>query len=651
MTGSLKYRPDIDGLRAIAVTSVVLFHAGLPFVGGGFVGVDVFFVISGYLITTIIHRESRDGRFTVLAFYERRIRRIFPALFAMLLIVSLVSTFLLMPTDYKEYGESVTATALFSSNFFFWHKSGYFDAAAELKPLLHTWSLAVEEQYYVVFPVLMALLIRHVSKWRLLLSLLALSSFIYAIFEVNHNISLAFYSPLSRAWELLIGAMVAVDVVPSIKRQGVRECVAVLGVVLIFIAIFGYSADTKFPGLAALPPCLGATLLIYANNGHPTFVGRALSVKPMIWCGLISFSLYLWHWPLLVFVKYVLMRPLRLEEMLLLLLASFALGWLSWRFVERPFRHSRAGRARLFTGAAIIMGSAMVFGAAVYALNGAPTRLPASVRHFAAAAADVNPDRATCDRQSLSRIKSGQVCVLGNMKAPHPTFALLGDSFGDALMPAVEQAAMLHGQKGLMLTYSGCIPLVGLDQGNPACREFFTAVLDEIKRRPSITRVILVGRWSSIVLGTRFGSFSQDLFVTDASSPGKSFAENANAFSRSMARTARAFSPRKLYVVAYLPEQAVDVPRAAALRRWFGPVPEFGVARNIYDQRQALVHKILEPQSHAYGYTILDGGSMLCGSQKCPAIRGTDVLYADDNHVSRTGALATASIFAPVFSR
>jgi hypothetical protein len=496
----------------------------------------------------------------------------------------------------------------------------------------------------------MAFLIRKVPKWRSVLSLMAISSFIYAVFEVNHNISLAFYSPLSRAWELLIGAMVAVDAFPAIKRQSIREGLALIGLCLILVAIFVFSTETLFPGLAALLPCLGATLLIYANNGHRTLVGRALSMKPMIWCGLISFSLYLWHWPLLVFARYILMRPLRTEEMLLLIVASFVMAWLSWRFVERPFRHSDATRAGLFTVATLIMGIATVFGATVYVLKGVPARLPVPVRQFAAAADDVNPDRAACDRQSLSLVRSSQVCMLGNMRAPAPTFALLGDSFGDALMPGVAHMAELHGQKGLMLTYSGCIPLVGLNQGNPACQDFLTAALGEIKRHNSIKRVILVGRWSSVVLGTRFGAFNEDLYVTDALSARTSSAENANVFSRSMARTVQALAPRELYVVAYLPEQAVDVPRAAALRRWFGPVPEFGVARSVYDMRQARVRSILEPQSRAYGYRVLDGGSLLCGPQRCPAIKGTEVLYADDNHVSRTGALATAAILTPAFT-
>ncbi|HYE52312.1 MAG TPA: acyltransferase family protein [Azospirillaceae bacterium] len=367
----MTYRPDVDGLRAVAVLSVLLFHAGIAGFGGGFVGVDVFFVISGYLITGIIAGEIRQGTFSIAGFYERRIRRIFPALFAVVAFVAVAAAFLFMSTEFRDVGQSVVAATLFVSNLLFWWETDYFDGSAELKPLLHTWSLSVEEQFYIVFPLFLAAVHRWAGgRFTAAVLPVALGSFALALWGMGVDASATFYQAPTRAWELLIGSLLALGAVPALRGRGAREAAGVLGLALVAWPVLGYSAETPFPGLAALPPCLGAALLIHAGQGDAAtrpLATRLLSARPMVAVGLISFSLYLWHWPLLVFARYLAMRELTALETAGIVALTFAAAWASWRWVEQPFRHRTPilTRPRLFAGATAVMASATAAGVAI----------------------------------------------------------------------------------------------------------------------------------------------------------------------------------------------------------------------------------------------------------------------------------------------
>ncbi len=391
----MEYRRDIDGLRALAVVPVVLFHAGVPGFSGGFVGVDVFFVISGYLITLLIAREITEGSFTIAGFYERRVRRIIPALFAVLLVSTVLATRLFLPDQLRDFSKSLVATVLFSSNVFFWREAGYFAAPAAEKPLLHTWSLAVEEQFYIAFPI--ALLIIHKwlgQRWVAWLAPAALASFALSVWGVIHAPGATFYLAPTRAWELLIGALLALGAIPRPKRRYAIELGAIVGLALIAWAVFGLSRETPFPGLNALYPCVGAALLLHA--GEASFAGlrdRACwRHRPLVAIGLISYSLYLWHWPLLVFAQYVRVFELTLAERLVVVCIAGLAAALSWRFVERPFR-SRSGsitRKQLATATAMCAAILVGAGFANYVLSSRSTRLPAEVARIASYAEFAN---------------------------------------------------------------------------------------------------------------------------------------------------------------------------------------------------------------------------------------------------------------------
>ena len=353
----MKYRAEIDGLRAIAVVPIILFHAGFEYFSGGFVGVDVFFVISGYLITTIILSEKEQGSFSLVNFYERRFRRILPALFTVMLVSLIFSLLWLMPSYMEDFSQSLMAVSTFSSNILFWHESGYWEISNELKPLLHTWSLAVEEQYYVLYP-LFLMQIWHFRKDWILGSFIVIAAISLAIAQwgaYNKPIP-TFYLLPTRAWELSIGAGIAYyflyrkqTVRTLLSHKSVNEALGLLGLLMISYAVYVFDKGTPFPSLYALVPTVGTGLIILFSSSQ-TMVGRLLSIKPLVAVGLISYGAYLWHWPLLVFARHLsLTEPSELTFAILALL-TFPLAYLSWRYIEKPFRtKSIFSRKAIFT--------------------------------------------------------------------------------------------------------------------------------------------------------------------------------------------------------------------------------------------------------------------------------------------------------------
>lgn len=343
---AMQYRREIDGLRAIAVLAVVLFHAGVEEFSGGFIGVDVFFVISGYLITSIIISEKVAGTFSFVGFYERRARRILPALFFVIVAIIPVAWLWLLPTDMKDFAQSVAFVSFFSSNMLFWQESGYFDTAVELKPLLHTWSLAVEEQYYLIFPLLLLALLRIGRTWAIIiLALACVASFVAAQIGSLLDPVKAFYLLPTRAWELLIGALISLQCFgrkmvwmhSEIATKAINEGASLIGLGLIASGVFIFDQTTPFPGIYALLPTVGAALIILCATSE-TLVGWLLGRRLLVGIGLISYSFYLWHQPLFALARY--WKPgVKWYELLLLAGLAGLLAYLSWRYVERPFRN------------------------------------------------------------------------------------------------------------------------------------------------------------------------------------------------------------------------------------------------------------------------------------------------------------------------
>ncbi len=366
---NVSYRPEIDGLRALAVIPVVLFHAGLAAAGGGYVGVDVFFVISGYLITGIIVREHERSRFSLMSFYERRVRRILPALVVVVVATLPVAGALMVPFQLKDMSQSIVATLLFASNFFFWSKSGYFEADAEQMPLLHTWSLAIEEQFYVVFPLVLALLVRWRTRTQVRV-LLVLCLFSLGAAEIGWREApqANFFLPFGRAWELMAGALCAIAL--RARPPKPSRVAGAVGVGIILLAVVGLRPGTPYPSLWTLVPCVGTVLIILFCN-HETGAGRVLAFAPLRGMGLLSYSAYLWHVPLLAFLRIKYFGHPPTWSLSAAVIATFGFAYLSWRFVEQPFRiRDRVPNRQLVSAALASVAALMAIGLAGHVTDG-----------------------------------------------------------------------------------------------------------------------------------------------------------------------------------------------------------------------------------------------------------------------------------------
>ncbi len=382
-----RYRPDIDGLRAVAVVGVVLFHAGVPGFGGGFAGVDVFFVISGYLITQLILRDQDRGFAYIIAFYERRARRIIPALYALFALTLIGALLLFPPYDLADFSQSLAAASIFLSNVWFWKQEGYFTLAAHSQPLLHLWSLSVEEQFYVVYPLVTLAVLRFAPRtFSGVLAAIFLISLAASQIVIDRADHPAFYLAHLRAWELALGALLARSPLIASVPQAFREAMSGLGLLAIVCTFAFFSAGTAFPGVNALLPTTGAAAYLFANTGTSTLTGRVLSVPPVRYVGLISYSLYLCHWPLLVFLGAIRLGAQSNLETAAAIALSFAIAALSLKFIETPFRkkHGTPSGRRFFRAA--IAGAALFLsaGLAIDFSNGLPQRMPDSVRRMAA---------------------------------------------------------------------------------------------------------------------------------------------------------------------------------------------------------------------------------------------------------------------------
>ncbi len=510
MEATFFYRPEVDGLRALAVLAVVFYHAHLGF-PGGYVGVDLFFVISGYLITSLLLRDLERGRFSLVDFWERRVRRILPALSVSVLASVALGALWLVPVDFEGLGRSVMAQALMAANLYFSRTSGYFDGISEEKPLLHTWSLAVEEQFYLLFPLLLwgvyrfAVLRRGVALV-VLLGVLAAGSLGWAVVEMGRDhLDAAFYLLPARAWELLFGSLVALwPPCWSTARRSVREGVAWTGVGLMVAPFFLYTRETAFPGWTAIPPCLGAALFIWSNGRGaasapiPTTPGRLLAWRGAVGIGLISYSLYLWHWPVLVYAHYALLSKgsLPLAWRWGLVALSLLLAYLSWRWVETPFRTRRwcASRRAIFTYGGVATALALIAGGAAHWSGGWPERLPPTARLNDEAARDRTP-RVKLYREDL---EADRLFAFGATQEASPALLLWGDSHAQHLLAGLDLFAKERGIRGEAAIHPGTPPLVdaaflrsGLKERTPA---FSEAVLAYVARH-KIPNVLLAAYW------------------------------------------------------------------------------------------------------------------------------------------------------------
>ena len=510
----VKYRPDIDGLRCVAVLSVLAFHLSPARMPGGFVGVDVFFVISGYLISAIMFSEIATSRFSVLAFYERRARRIFPALFGMLIGSSIVLSFFLLPNELVNYAKSAIAATLSSSNFYFWQHSGYFDSPTS-NPLLHTWSLGIEEQFYILFPLFLVVTRRFFpQRLKLAVVVLFVASLGASEVTLHYNATTAFYMPYSRAWELLLGTIISLGFFPRFRMGLTRNAVTLVGIGMVGYSCFRYGPHTPFPGLAALIPCIGSALIIGAGESGSSLVGKVLSWRPIVFVGLISYSLYLWHWPIIVLnslglsvnishvvpQRWTFLLLSQTSNKLIQLLVSFGLAVLSWRFVERPFRSypRRIERRPLFAFSAAVVVVLVVSLCAVIYARGFQGRLPGRAVQVASFLSP--PGASTLGQLGDCVITEGnQATVFDDSHCLQTTpgkenYLLLGDSHAGSLWEGLKTS--LPGANVALAAVWGCRPSIHSEDG-PLCKQMMDFIFQEYLPSHAIQALLLEARWYS----------------------------------------------------------------------------------------------------------------------------------------------------------
>jgi peptidoglycan/LPS O-acetylase OafA/YrhL len=510
-TSNHSYRPEIDGLRAVAVLAVVLFHAKLA-LPGGFIGVDVFFVISGFLITSIILRDLESGSFRLSRFWERRCRRLLPAYFACATGVLIAGWWLLLPADLVEFSKTLLAQTVSASNIYFWRSLHYFHDVSEEQPFLHMWSLSVEEQFYLVLSlIILGCTWLKPSTQKAALVVVTLVTFAvsfvlgaYAAFERPNT---AFFLLPTRAWEMACGAVLAVA--PRwfvVKNRSLREAISALGLIAIVVPTFLYSDLTPFPGLAAAPPCFGTLAVIAVNSplagSDPalTAVGRLLSVGVLKFVGAISYSLYLWHWPVMALSSYLTCGDISLKWQWGNVAASLFLGTLSWWLVEQPFRERRlcATPRAMFVFSGLGLCTAAILGAAIVRTDGAPERFP----QMSELKSQLVPAMFNHEQVTLEDVVAGRLQVIGVKGPDAPVAALLwGDSHAADSARGFDAFFEKRGQKAVVATYAATAPLVeGFRRSpfglNERTSDYAREVVKHVKAN-RIRQVFLIGEWET----------------------------------------------------------------------------------------------------------------------------------------------------------
>jgi len=505
--GAISYLPFIDGLRAIAILAVVTYHANPGLLPGGFAGVDIFFVISGFLITRLINREIREKTFSLPRFLLRRARRLLPAAIVCFALTSLISYFVLLPVDFQNFGRSMESTILMYSNLFYYRLSGYFSPRVFEIPLLHTWSLAVEDQFYITWPVILMLImprLLHRSVLAIVTGILALSLTI-AVKKTGADPEWAFFMLPSRAWELLLGCLLGLFyAVPTRVWPPIFAKIAgYSGLAVVALSLALLDATSPMPGLAAVPICLGVAALIASSLQHETFVRRALSSQMLVFVGRISYSLYLFHWPLLALATYRLERSLSPMEAIAVVAGSFAIAVVSWTYIERPFRGER-GRAwptdRKFILAGAAAAGALVFvGNAIKDHDGWPWRYDGGVGKLLSQMSSSNPRRKYCDGAE-NVFANDEYCNVGRRKGRSYDVALFGDSMANQWAPLLETASQRNGWAARQVTHGGCAFFPGVDLPVKdvklrECAEYLKQALRFIDANPGLKLAIVSAYW------------------------------------------------------------------------------------------------------------------------------------------------------------
>lgn len=648
------YRSDIDGLRAIAVLGVLLFHIRSSLMPGGYLGVDVFFVISGYLITGIIERGRERGTFSFADFYERRIRRIIPALYVMMAVTIIPAALKMWPVEFESFGKSLKYVAISMGNFEFLDSvEDYFNEGSDLVPLLHTWSLAVEEQFYFLFPILLLGLGRFVKSGKARIGILGgmlIVSLAGCLWRGAEAPMSAFFLLPYRAWELLAGAMLAI-LMPSLpkalKSGGTAEVLGWAGVALIGAAFWIFEGNESIHGVPGIFACVGAVLLILSGEGGMTTVAKILSNRLLVGIGVISYSLYLWHWPVIVFSGEV--GGMDLATGVVVFVLSLVLGWASWRWIERPFRAQKPGqRTGVFVVWAVLTLGFVLGSNYIRKNDGFPGRFDEEVVHFLKYAEKVGGVR-TKDHYDVEKAP-----VFGSAGAGEQKVAVWGDSHAEALVPGIEAAAIESGAIFRTYLLDGQPPVSGVSQvqNRVADRAAYNErVFQALLKNNEIETVILAARWSNPIHGRNEekGALSVDFYQKDFQDEEQKRRYYVSRIEETVRKLVA--SGKRVFVVDPIPELGTHVPNfLARLAFEKKPLPAT-LACPDYMRRNALVMGVFERLEKEGAVIRIRPQEQLMDGDEVRILEDGVPLYRDDDHLSVDGAVSLKDLFLPAFDR
>lgn len=657
----IPYKPYIDGLRAVSIIIVVGFHGNVPFFNGGFIGVDIFFVISGFLITSLIQREINiTGSLNIFDFWSRRIRRLFPALIIVIFSTLIISSFLLLPIDGEQTGvaRSAIASILYVSNIYFAFKQdSYFDTEATTVPLLHTWTLSIEEQFYIIWPVLILIVVFFSKKFtfnrntfiKFTLLFIVFCSFVYSSSAYFNGPSrFSFFGLQARAWELGIGAIVAM-VLPSLQlKQPVALALGLAGAAAVATAFFTFDATMVYPGFAAILPTIGTAALIVSGNLHPGLsIFRVLSFRPMVALGLVSYSWYLWHWPLLAIARAQTLGEKDLVRDLTIVLFSLLLAALTYWLVESPIRHRsyfRGWSSGKTLNAALVAMFLTVVSSTAFLLWSKWLATTPQFESLYLATNQKGWGRKQCrNKPGFKELVPISECLEGQ-SSNKPYLILWGDSHADHLLGAVETAIDVHKYSPLPRWFPGCPALVGVvpdENGSPNnyCDQFNRQVISEIRRLNElgeVKAVLIASRWS-MYLGTPAlsGEKGFPLWKDGRRLVGEAAAAAIQSGLQSAIGSLENLG-LKVIVVAPLPEQRFEAPSCLAR---LSSIEKCSIDRTVAEARRAEVHNaVMNATKFSDNALSVDLLPYLCDEVRCPVKRNGVVLFSDDEHLTYMGS-------------
>jgi peptidoglycan/LPS O-acetylase OafA/YrhL len=643
------YRPDIDGLRAIAVLSVIGFHAFPTAMPGGFMGVDLFFVISGFLISTIIFNGLSADRFSFIDFYSRRIKRIFPALLLVLMTSFVIGWFVLLPGELKQLGKHIAAGAGFGSNFVLLSESGYFDKLSDTKPLLHLWSLGIEEQFYVIWPFALYLTWKFKKSFLVVITVLLLASFALNVGRIHLHAVSVFYNPATRFWELMVGACLASLVLEktaltvwiNAQDHKRRNFLAISGLMLLALGYFFLTKEKRFPGWWALLPTLGAASII-AAGAHAWLNRKVLAHPVLVWVGLISYPLYLWHWPLLSFARVVQSETPSIAIRSAAIALSVFLAWLTYVLVEKRVRHLKNKNVTVTLISLMLLTGFLGYNS--FSRDGYSFRT--SIKKLA---------------QQNNGFNWGDANIVNlTGKNDPPSFKrdvmLIGDSHAQAIFAGLSDIFEKHKTRLQLRAGAACPPFYDLTVqhiGQPeGCKEVMNSYLDAVINDASIKTVILTSRGPLYLTGRGFGDIDMiHLMIKSKFANAKPNEDYTDVFADAMTRTLTMLTKanKKIFFIVdvpelgFEPEQCVDV---RPYKLFDNKKTICAVTKDVYLKRNASYLTIVDQQAKAFpNVKFLYPSNHLCDEQFCYAKKEGLIFYRDDDHLSYAGSLKMGQLF------